>query len=226
MSTPTPSHPDPPSQPQPQQPKTIPPPQSLPITTHHCRFCTTLLLATTRTYATLPGRSHPARDSARILPLRNYPLPKSTPSEPVFFPEEAETSDKPATNNGNKGDAKEEGKRAQVQKHYTILLSTATRDPKPKIIARSDGFEKRFFLRCGRCRVTVGYFLDEVHFPSEGGLLKNQAEVEAGLRSVGEEGKEDRAVYLLPGALMETEIMDDEEKMMLVDREWGLWFKG
>jgi hypothetical protein len=40
----------------------------------------------------------------------------------------------------------------------------------------------------------------------------------------GEEGQ-DRAVYLLPGALMETEIMSDEEKMKAIDREWGQWFK-
>jgi hypothetical protein len=43
----------------------------------------------------------------------------------------------------------------------------------------------------------------------------------------GDEGQsgEDRAVYLLPGALMETGIMSDEEKMKSVDREWADWFK-
>lgn len=115
------------------------------------------------------------------------------------------------------------------QEHYTILLSTNARDRKPTLIRREDGFEKRFFLRCGRCRVTVGYFLDEVHFPAEGGLKA----LGSGLNEAGEkiregdEGQsgEDRAVYLLPGALMETGIMSDEEKMKSVDREWADWFK-
>ncbi|KAL4876660.1 hypothetical protein BJY04DRAFT_222838 [Aspergillus karnatakaensis] len=185
---------------------TIPPPQTLPITTHHCRFCTTLLLATTRDLASLSSRNKPGSDSARILPLRNIPLPAPSTDET-----EPETD--------------------LIQTHYTILLSTLSRDTKPKIIARSDGFEKRFFTRCGRCRVVVGYFLDEVHFPSEGGLLRRQEEVEVGVRDegvdeVGEGGRGDRVVYLLPGALMETEIMDDEEKMRKVDAEWRLWFKG
>ncbi len=75
----------------------------------------------------------------------------------------------------------------------------------------------------------MGYFLDEVHFPAEGGLKA----LESGLNEAGEkireedqrESGEDRAVYLLPGALMETEIMSDEEKMRSVDREWADWFK-
>lgn len=112
-----------------------------------------------------------------------------------------------------------------MQKHYTILLATNSRDRKPTLIRRSDGFEKRFFLRCGRCRIPVGYFLDEVHFPVSGGL--KGAAAESGLDSAGVQGGEgeDRAVYLLPGALMETEIMSDEEKMKAIDREWGHWFK-
>jgi hypothetical protein len=63
----------------------------------------------------------------------------------------------------------------------------------------------------------MGYFLDEVHFPEKGGLLSESEE--------GKEVGEDRAVYLLPGALMETEIMGDEEKLQAVDREWSAWFR-
>ncbi|KAL4927313.1 uncharacterized protein BDV17DRAFT_292746 [Aspergillus undulatus] len=176
----------------------IPNPQTLPIKTHHCRFCATLLLATTRSYEFLPRRQMNALDSAIILPLRNHSLPNTNPSS---------NSDEP--------EGKEE---SEGQTHYTILLSSSTRDRKPTLIRREDGFEKRVFLKCGRCRVTVGYFLDGVHFPVE----KSAVSV-SGTDSGREE--EDRVVYLLPGALMETEIMSDEEKIKALDREWESWFK-
>ncbi|KAL4803145.1 hypothetical protein BDV18DRAFT_145206 [Aspergillus unguis] len=177
-------------------------PRTLPITTHHCRFCANLLIATTRDLSTLPTRGKNGTDRARILPLRNYTIQDTS---------ESHSESRDGENGGGGG----------LQKHYTILLGSSTRTPKPTMIRREDGFEKRFFLRCGRCRVTVGYFLDEVHFPVEGGLKQNQLAEEEG----DGQGKEDRAVYLLPGALMETEIMSDEEKMRAVDREWANWFK-
>ncbi|OJJ07115.1 hypothetical protein ASPVEDRAFT_155025 [Aspergillus versicolor CBS 583.65] len=194
---------------------TAPSPSTLPITTHHCRFCATLLIATTRDLSRLPTRQKNAADSARILPLRNHTFPSSTTTS-TQNPEDAQAQTESQEPNGR-------------QEHYTILLSTNARDRKPTLIRREDGFEKRFFLRCGRCRVTVGYFLDEVHFPAEGGLKA----LGSGLNEAGEkiregdEGQsgEDRAVYLLPGALMETGIMSDEEKMKSVDREWADWFK-
>ncbi|OJJ55093.1 hypothetical protein ASPSYDRAFT_159486 [Aspergillus sydowii CBS 593.65] len=195
---------------------TAPSPSTLPITTHHCRFCATLLIATTRDLSRLPTRQKNAADSARILPLRNHTFPSSSSTSTTQTPEETQARSPNQDQNGR-------------QEHYTILLSTNARDRKPTLIRREDGFEKRVFLRCGRCRVTVGYFLDEVHFPAEGGLKA----LESGLNEAGEkireedqrESGEDRAVYLLPGALMETEIMSDEEKMRSVDREWADWFK-
>ncbi|KAL6233280.1 hypothetical protein BDW75DRAFT_232103 [Aspergillus navahoensis] len=190
MSTPTPS------------------PSTLPIKTHHCRFCATLLIATTRDVSALPTRSKNAADGARILPLRSYVLPSDTRT------------------GGPSASTSEHAEQEQIQKHYTILLATNSRDRKPTLIRRSDGFEKRFFLRCGRCKIPVGYFLDEVHFPDSGGL--KGAEAGSALASAGVErgeGGEDRVVYLLPGALMETDIMSDEEKVKAIDREWAHWFK-
>ncbi|KAL5000993.1 hypothetical protein BDV10DRAFT_161162, partial [Aspergillus recurvatus] len=134
MSTPTPS------------------PSTLPIITHHCRFCATLLIATTRDVSALPSRSKNAADGARILPLRSHDLPSDTRTA------------------GPSVSGSENTEQEQRQKHYTILLATNSRDRKPTLIRRSDGFEKRFFLRCGRCRIPVGYFLDHVHFPVSGGL--------------------------------------------------------
>ncbi|KAL2867194.1 uncharacterized protein BJX67DRAFT_107617 [Aspergillus lucknowensis] len=172
-----------------------PSPARLPITTHHCRFCTTLILATTRDIASLPQRSKNAMDGAQILPLRSNPLPNSD-------------------REGGQEGGMDVDTDTDTTKHYTILLATSIRDRKPTMIRREDGFEKRFFLRCARCRLVMGYFLDEVHFPAEGGLAAGS----------GVEG-EDRAVYLLPGALMETEIMSDEDKMRAIDREWSAWFR-
>ncbi|KAL2847463.1 hypothetical protein BJY01DRAFT_246830 [Aspergillus pseudoustus] len=168
----------------------------LPITTHHCRFCMNLVLASTRDLESLPHRKVSGMEGAQILPLRTNSLVEDPPKSGV--------------------DTQTEGEAEKTTKHYTILLSTTIRDRKPTIVRRTDGFEKRFFFRCGRCRLVMGYFLDDVHFPAEGGLVSgNTAEGEG----------EDRAVYLLPGSLMETEIMSDEEKLKAVDREWSAWFK-
>ncbi|KAL3457390.1 hypothetical protein BJX64DRAFT_268917 [Aspergillus heterothallicus] len=189
---------DPQTQPQPEPDTalTIPHHTKLPITTYHCRFCMNLVLASTRDIESLPRRQNSGLEDAQILPLRTNPLPE----------EGDEASE--VTTTASTG----------TTKHYTILLSTTIRDRKPTIIRRADGFEKRFFFRCGRCRLVMGYFLDDVHFPAEGGLLMgNTAE--------GEKEGEDRAVYLLPGALTKTEIMSDEDKLKAVDREWSAWFK-
>ncbi|OJJ99831.1 hypothetical protein ASPACDRAFT_1888488 [Aspergillus aculeatus ATCC 16872] len=201
------SHPNSPStQPQPQQlQEPHDPPQTqnqkLPIHTNHCRFCNHLLLATTRTITTLPRRKPPAQDAALILPL-----PRAEEED-----DELDTNNNPKTENA-----------AAKQPHYTILLSTTIPDRKPTLVRREDGFEKRLLLRCGRCRVVVGYFLDAVHFPS--------TEIN---KETAEEDEEDdgnrraKVVYLLPGALMETGVMEanDVEKLGAMDREWAGWME-
>ncbi|ODM14551.1 hypothetical protein SI65_10037 [Aspergillus cristatus] len=155
----------------------------LPIKTHHCRFCNHLLLATTRSLPSLPRRKDPARDAALILPL-----PKSTTND----------------------DDVEEETNARGVKHYSILLSTSIPDRKATLVRREDGFEKRLLLRCGRCRVVVGYFLDDVHFPG------HADDTNGG-------GGGAKVVYLLPGGLIETGIMGDEDKVKLMDQEWSGW---
>ncbi|KAI9878204.1 MAG: hypothetical protein M1830_001596 [Pleopsidium flavum] len=84
----------------------------------------------------------------------------------------------------------------QHQNNYSILLST-TLDRKPLMIRREDGFEKRYLWRCGRCRLVVGYQVDEVHYL---GRDKDKGKGWEGGR-VGD------VVYLLPGGLVETEAM-------------------
>ncbi|GIJ91301.1 hypothetical protein Asppvi_010266 [Aspergillus pseudoviridinutans] len=183
--------------------------QRLKVHTHHCRFCNHLLLATTRTVATLPRRKAPAQDNALILPLPRADEDEDDDAEPdAAEPNRAEKTE---------GEGEEQGARKRrKQKHYTILLATTLPDRKATLVRREDGFEKRRFLRCGRCRVVVGYFLDAVHFPVAPGKGEDTVEGE-------ETDQEPRAVYLLPGALMETEIMGDEEKMRAMDREWSEW---
>lgn len=69
-----------------------------------------------------------------------------------------------------------------------VILENIIQEGKAIIVRREDGFEKRTLLRCKRCNLIVGYHLDEAHFSSQ----SPQA---------------DRAVYLLPGALVSTEDM-------------------
>jgi hypothetical protein len=59
---------------------------------------------------------------------------------------------------------------------------------KPLVIRREDGFEKRVLLRCSRCRLVIGYQLDETHFEC--------SDVNA-----------DEVIYLLPGSVVETNDM-------------------
>ncbi|KAF4188900.1 hypothetical protein CNMCM7927_000474 [Aspergillus lentulus] len=188
--------------------------QRLKVHTHHCRFCNHLLLATTRTIATLPRRKAPAQDNALILPL-----PHADEDEDDDDDEEPDATTSPEPNRTEQTESEgqdDRQRRKQKQKHYTILLSTTLPDRKATLIRREDGFEKRRFLRCGRCRVVVGYFLDAVHFPVAHGKGEDVVEAEGA-------DQEPRVVYLLPGALMETEIMGDEEKMQAMDREWSEW---
>jgi hypothetical protein len=81
------------------------------------------------------------------------------------------------------------------QESYTILLSHA-RDPTPVIIRREDGFEKRYLLRCQRCKVIYGYE-----------IARDKSMV---AENVG--GYTCPILYLLPGALVETQAMARGEK--------------
>ena len=65
----------------------------------------------------------------------------------------------------------------------SVLLNTAP-ERKPVIIRREDGFERRTLFRCTRCKLVVGYSLDEAHWENAEG--------------------QSRPVYLLPGGLLST----------------------
>src|SRR5262245_35655137 len=66
---------------------------------------------------------------------------------------------------------------------YSLLLNTNV-DKKPVVVRRTDGFETRYRVKCGRCKLVVGYHLDGAQFEGE------------------EEGRNDKVVYLMPGGLV------------------------
>jgi hypothetical protein len=153
------------------------------VHTYHCTSCSHLLLATTHLISSLPTRRAPGLDHATIVPLPAPPKsvnPSST--------EEADSDDEDR----------------DEQSGYTLLL-TLTRDRAAKVIAREDGFEKRVLWRCGRCKLVVGYMLDEAQYV---GKEKGKGE---------RRRAEERFLYLLPGAVTESgELGKEQEAVELI----------
>jgi hypothetical protein len=178
------------------------------INTYHC-ICTTLLLATTHTLSSLPRRTEPALDKALILPLP----PASRLAATGEKAEEVED------------DAEPQAREASGDVGYSLLLAT-TQDRKPTMVRREDGFEKRVLLRCGRCRLVVGYKLDGAHFRTEGpeavgkSTDREPGDVELGRKTqTGDKGIE--VVYLLPGGLVSSEDLKSGKTPEVVEwREW------
>ena len=76
-----------------------------------------------------------------------------------------------------------------------VLSGSTTDEDKPVVLKLEDGFEKRYGVRCRRCELQIGYYLD-----------KNQFEdAETGARL--------DVLYLLPGSLMSTENMESGKDM-------------
>lgn len=205
--------------PTPTPPAQIQPPQTN-LKTHHCRFCNHLLLATTRELASLPRRREPGRDGAMILPLPGRDNDNDNDNDEVNEDDDDEEGEEEVEleleeENQEQGQTTKQTQtqtrtrpRARPNGEYSILLSTTLPDRRAMLVRREDGFEKRTMLRCGRCRVVVGYFLDGVHFGAGAGAATATATA---------------TVYLLPGALIETGTMGDKETMKGLDREWSAW---
>lgn len=188
-----------------------------PIQTQHCRFCNHLLLATTRTLSSLPRRGEGAQDKAIIIPLEDADTEVEAEAELEAEAEiEAEQDQQQGSTSKSISNSVSKGK----TKHTTLLLSTTIPDKRATLIRREDGIEKRILLRCGRCRVVVGYYLDKVHWDSH---TSKRIGIGAG-EDVGE-GDEERppAVYVLPGALVETEGMGGSGGGVVGEREWRGW---
>jgi len=93
---------------------------------------------------------------------------------------------------------------------YTLLLSL-TPDParRPTNIRREDGFEKRYLYRCGRCRLVVGYELDESHYCS----AEKETEAEGENGGAGAEAERTKILYLLPNGITSTDVMASGRKI-------------
>ncbi|EER22885.1 hypothetical protein D8B26_004458 [Coccidioides posadasii str. Silveira] len=213
-----------------------------PIRTYHCTFCSHLLLGSTRDILSLPRRKEPSLDRALIVPLptRTTSSSADSDSDPEQMEEkegeeakeeqgqEQEVAQNPSTSQGPRDDAPKRWKESKEKRarrtkssedeDYTILLSTTAPDRKPLMVRRADGFEKRWLIRCGRCRVIVAYLLDDIHFS-------------AGKKQGAHEEKEDegrgqrempKVVYLLPGAVVETADMGQRE-IVAEREEWAEW---
>lgn len=126
-------------------------PLSPPFKTYHC-LCSNLVLATAHTLQSLPRRSEPVQDGALILP----------PSTSISTSSDLEAEDVLSQSN-------------------TSVLMNIHPDRRPIVVQREDGFEKRILLRCGRCKLVVGYVLNAVDASS--------------------------VTYILPGGLVETSEM-------------------
>ncbi len=128
---------------------------------------------------------------------------------------------------------------------YSLLLST-TLDRRPMIVRREDGFEKRWLWRCGRCRVVIGYQLDQIHYTTspetttgagktgavdsqDGGVATDAAgvgdnavssvDVQGGTGAEGQKKEHDKIVYLLPGGLISTQDMTSGKTLAEEDVE-------
>ncbi|KAG8631767.1 hypothetical protein KVT40_000907 [Elsinoe batatas] len=159
------------------------------IHTYHCP-CTSLLFASSTLLTSLPQRKV---DSTTILPLTTSPTPLSSTSNPhvatlyskleehIFDPS-PQTSHNPHTTNGSS--AEKRVKLDQGAKDEETL-------PKESVVSLEAGFEKRYLMRCGKCEAPWGYLLDWASWSAE----------------EGKEGRREDVLYVLKGAVEETEEM-------------------
>ncbi|KAF1344261.1 hypothetical protein BDV97DRAFT_78494 [Delphinella strobiligena] len=84
-----------------------------------------------------------------------------------------------------------------VSKAHYASLSNTSLDDKPTVIRLEDGFEKRFFEKCARCDVIVGYHLDKSQYED----------------TKSHTGCREDVVYLLPGGLLSTVDMQSGKNM-------------
>ena len=196
-----------------QPPETRSTGSKLQINTYHC-ICNQLVLASTLTLDTLARRQPPNQDSALILPLPPPPRTSSSSSSSSASSDDDDDEDSEqkasSSRKRKKQDKRDTGSRSTS---YSILLST-TLDRRPIIVRREDGFEKRWLWRCGRCRVVLGYQLDEIHFTASTISTSKSATSDMDAADGADDGgatirggKMGKVVYLLPMGLLSTDDM-------------------
>jgi hypothetical protein len=79
---------------------------------------------------------------------------------------------------------------------YGLFTNTIT-DDKPTVIRLEDGFEKRYFHKCGRCELNIAYTLDKSQFDG----------------TKASSGAREDVAFLIPGGLVSTEDMKSGKDM-------------
>ena len=142
--------------------------------TYHC-ICSTLVLATT-----FPLSHRRKLDQSIILPC------------PPSSPQVAALASQVQLGEDDGDDDAEQS----VSPDMTLFFSTIPATSQAPLLIRSDeGIEKRYPLRCSRCKLMLGYQLDWDQFGA----------VEAAKE--GHTGRREDVAYLLDGAVMTTEDM-------------------
>lgn len=154
------------------------------VQTYHC-ICNCLLLASTHKLSNLPRRQGSCLDEALILPLPSAPPITSVENEQQRESETEDIKDFPS-----------EG--------YTVILGL-NQEKKITVIRKEDGFEKRVLSRCARCNLIVGY---EIQGDSTAMDVDNE-------NSRGKEAEwfSGKVMYLLPGGIISTGVMEGEKKL-------------
>jgi len=145
------------------------------VQTYHC-ICANLVLATT-----FPFTQYRKLDKSTILPI-----PRLSQSQEAALAGH-ETQDSTDDDQDLASDS------------ITQLVGISVIDSQAPLLIRSDeGIEKRYLLRCSRCKLTLGYQLDWDQYSTKGQFsdsVKN--------------GRRDDVLYLLEGAVASTEAMQD-----------------
>lgn len=165
------------------------------LKTYHC-LCSHLLIATTHDIPHLPQRSGESLDRAYVLPTP--PIPERISSAILS---ETHRPASPSMDDEATGSM-------STANGVTVLLSMPLVS-QPALIRRSDGIEKRYVLQCSRCKLPMGYHLDWAHWEEQGG-------------AAGRKGRREDLLYLLPGALLDTEQMMSGKKLSDVELGFGL----
>ncbi|RPA87779.1 hypothetical protein BJ508DRAFT_64255 [Ascobolus immersus RN42] len=178
------------------------------IFTYHCNYCSHLLLATTHDISTLPHRKAPGLDNATILPLPPAPREVANNVEGDNSESEYTSESDSESEQTNAADASGVSQRKRSKrKDYTLLIS-CPKETKARIITREDGFEKRFLHKCGRCKLPMGYQLDDAQFDVAQKGKDGQGS-EKGVQP--KKKKRTKYLYVLPGSLVSSQDLDGKE---------------
>jgi hypothetical protein len=178
------------------------------VFTYHCNYCSHLLLATTHDIATLPHRKAPGLDNATILPLPPAPREVANNVEGDKSESDYTSGSESEGEQARQADTSSVAPRKRSKrKDYTLLIS-CPKETKARIITREDGFEKRYLHKCGRCKLPMGYQLDDAQFDV---AQKGKTAQSSGDGAQSKKKRRTKYLYVLPGSLVSSQDLDGKE---------------